>query len=223
MLKRILAFIAAMAITSSIAFAQENTAQEEQKPTATKEQLLAPMEGDVIIGDKNAKVTVIEYASMSCPHCAMFHNNTYENLKEKYIDSGKVRFIFRPFPLDEPALRGSMMASCAGDDKFEKFTKVLFSTQSNWAPKKNYLEVLSNIGKLGGMKGEDFDKCIADKELENKIMMAKFNAIKQLDVRSTPTFFINGEIHKGAKDFEYFTRVFDAALGADAPIQGSKN
>ena len=182
----------------------------------TAEELLVARDDDFVIGDKSAPITIIEYASLTCPHCASFHNNTYDDLKEKYIDTGKVNFIFRSFPLDEASLRASMMATCAGEEKYGKFLKVLFSTQSNWSQKKNYLEVLANIGKLGGMPSSDFDLCIADKDLEHKIMQDKFYALKQLEVRSTPTFFINGVMHKGSRDLEYFTTEIEKILNPEA-------
>lgn len=215
MMKIILSILLVLTSFSS-ALAQSDSAEILEK--YTKEQLFAPIEGDVIIGDKNAPVTIIEYASMSCGHCASFHNKTFNDLKEKYIDSGKARFIFRDFPLDEPALRGAMMARCAGEKDegdFLKFNKAVFSTQSNWAPKKNYLEILSNIGKLGGMTGADFELCIADKNLERYVMENKFYASKILGVNSTPTFFVNGKMHKGAKNLAYFSGVIDKITGED--------
>jgi len=200
----------------STAYAQGNEMPEQ--PLMSQEELFGALADDVVLGDENAPVTIIEYASMSCSHCAAFHNNVFSHLKEKYIDTGKVRFIFRDFPLDEPALRAAMMARCAaqeGEDKFVKFVKVMFSTQSNWAPKKNYLEILSNIGKLGGMTGEQFEQCIADKDLEYSIMNSKFQAAKQLGVSSTPTFFMNRKIYRGGQTTEFLSKQIDSIIGSD--------
>jgi protein-disulfide isomerase len=188
----------------------------------TEAEVLAINEQDIVLGDDNAPVTIVEYASMSCSHCAHFHNTTFDDLKTKYIDTGKVKFVFRDFPLDEPALRGAMLAKCAGDkgkDQFLKFIKTMFSTQQNWAPKSNYLEVLSNIAKLGGMKSEEFEACMQDKELERQVMEGKFKAAKFLEIRSTPSFYINGELHRGAKEIEYLSEAIDAITqGANANI-----
>lgn len=192
----------------NVAITQPGT---EKKISA--EELYKISSDDIVLGDSKAKVTIIEYASMTCPHCADFHKNTYPELKTKYIDTGKVKFVFRPFPLDEAALRASMLASCAGKDRFYKFIDVIFSTQSTWAPSKNYLEVLSNIGKLGGFSGDDFDKCMVNHDLEKKIMQGKFDATTVLNIRSTPSFFINGSPYKGAHGFEYFSKVVEDALG----------
>jgi protein-disulfide isomerase len=192
--------------------------KDETKKALTKEEVFQINETDIVVGDKNAPVTIIEYASMSCSHCATFFKTTFAPLKEKYIDNGKVKFVFRDFPLDEFALRAAMVAKCSideGVDNFLKFKKVLFSTQRNWAGKKNYLEILSNIAKLGGMKQAKFDQCIEDKDLENNILEKRLNASTILEVQSTPTFFVNGEIYAGAKEFEYVSKLIDTILGED--------
>lgn len=192
-------------------------AKTEPKPediTITKEELLTISDQDMVLGKDDAPVTIIEYASMSCSHCATFHNNTFAELKEKYIDTGKVKFVFRDFPLNDPALRGAMLTRCSGDkEKFYKFKDVLFSTQNNWATKKDYLEILSNIAKIGGMTGEEFDKCESDKALEENILKIRFYAANVLQVRSTPTFFINSEKHEGAMKIDYFDREIEKIIG----------
>jgi hypothetical protein len=190
---------------------------------AKAEDLYKISNDDIVLGEEKAKVTVIEYASMTCSHCADFHKNAYQDIKKRYIDTGKIKFVFRAFPLDEPALRGSMLARCAGPQRFYKFTDVMFSTQPNWAYAKNYLEILSNIGKLGGLSGEEFEKCMANTDLEKKIMQAKFDATSVLSVRSTPSFFINGNIYKGAHNFEYFSKVLDEALAEKPTDLQNKN
>lgn len=215
MLARSLLMLFVLVFGAGSAFAQGDVPAEPKDSGLTVDQLLAPLPGDIILGDKNAKVTIIEYASMTCSHCAAFHNGTFPELKEKYIDTGKVKFIFRDFPLDEQALRAAMMARCAakgGDENFMKFVKAIFSSQSNWAGKKNYLEILSNIGKLGGFKTEEFESCIADKKIEEEIMSGRFDAAKKLDVRSTPTFFVNKEILRGGHDINYLSGVIDGLL-----------
>jgi protein-disulfide isomerase len=206
-----LTFIIAIA-SSAIAESNKEKLPSMEASTANAEDLYKAYPDDVMIGNKDAKVTIIEYASLTCSHCADFHKNTYPEVKEKYIDTGKVNFIFRSFPLDEPALRGSMLAYCSGEDKFYKFIDVMFTTQPNWAFNKNYLEVLANIGKLGGLNSDDFDKCMANSDLERKIIQKKFDAATILNVRATPTFFVNGNIYKGAHGFEYFSKVLDSTL-----------
>lgn len=217
--KNFLTMSLAIAMTAGLvafAGAQEKKipaqAQTEAANSPSAEDLYKIQADEIIQGDKNAKVTVIEYASLTCSHCSDFHKSTYPQVKEKYLDTGKVRMVFRNFPLDEPALRGAMLASCGGADKFYKFTDVMFTTQPNWAFSKNYLEILANIAKLGGLSGAQFDKCMADTALEKKIMQTKLDASKVLQVRATPTFFINGTIYKGAHNFEFFSKVLDEAI-----------
>ena len=198
--------------TESRAAAPDVSAITEQMVLPEKSEILTVQEDDFVVGDENAPVTIIEYASFSCSHCADFHNHTYQDLKTKYIDTGKVQFVFRSFPLNEPAARASMLVACAPDESKAKFIKVLFSTQNNWAFKKNFLEVLSNIAKLGGISQERFEQCIADSDLEHKITETRFYAAKVLEVRATPTFYINGTELSGAKNLEAFSKAIDEAL-----------
>lgn len=221
LLSKIILIATVVFSTQAMAEAKKEDVKQADKPTQkqsnlTAEDLYKVSKDDMVVGDSKAKVTIIEYASMTCSHCADFQKNTYPEIKEKYIDTGKVRLVFRSFPLDEPALRASMLAYCAGPERFHKFIDVMFSTQPNWAMNKNYIEVLANIGKLGGVTGEEFDKCISNKALEEKIMQGKFDATTVLSVRSTPSFFINGVLYKGAHKFEYFAKVIDEAIGESA-------
>ena len=168
-----------------------------------------------MLGNPEASVTIIEYASLSCPHCAEFHNKVLPGLKEKYIDTGKVAFVFRPFPLNLPAFHGTVLAYCAGDKRFYNFLKVLFDTQESWAFHKNYLEMLSNIGKLGGIKPQDFDRCIEDKALEESILETKKHAANTLKLRSTPTFYVNGVQYEKSFRLEPFSQYLDELLPAE--------
>ena len=123
--------------------------------------------GEQILGDPDAPVTLIEYASLTCPHCAQFHTEVLPDLKERYIATGKVRLIYRDFPLDERALMAAALAHCAGPDRYFGFLDVLFETQSSWARAEDYLGALKKLGKLGGMSDEQMDQCLADDELTN--------------------------------------------------------
>lgn len=170
------------------------------------------LEDDIVLGDMDAPITLIEYASLSCPHCAHFHNNLLPEIKKDYVDTGKVKFVFRSFPLDLPALKGTVLAYCAGESRFYAFLRVLFDTQESWAFQKNFLEMLANIGKLGGVKGEEFDACMDDKTLEEKILQTKLVGAKEMDVKSTPTFYINGEKFEKGRTAADFAKAFDAIL-----------
>jgi protein-disulfide isomerase len=152
---------------------------------------------DVWQGSKDAPVTIIEYASMTCSHCAHCHETTYPTLKSKYIDTGKVRFTLREFPFDPLAMAGFMLARCAGD-KREAMIGLLFAQQKNWAFSDKPLQGLTALVRQTGMSQEKFDACLQDKALYANINQVFEKASKQFRVDSTPTFFINGKKVGGA-------------------------
>jgi protein-disulfide isomerase len=160
--------------------------------------LLAPGSlGDQIQGQADAPVTIVEYASMTCPHCSHFHETTYPEMKKKYIDTGKVRFIFREFPLDQLALAASMLARCAGNDKFFPLIDAFFTQQKEWAVQKPLQPMLA-IAKQAGFTEQSFNECLANQQLEQSIKESATRAAQKFKVNSTPTFFINGKMFRGA-------------------------
>ena len=193
-----LAAAAALFGSASSAFAQGGPTQEElMRP--------GPLP-DLVLGKADAPVTIIEYASMTCPHCASFHKTTYPALKAKYIDTGKVRFIFREFPLDELATAASMLARCAGGEKALALIDVLFASQDKWAVRQP-LPVLTQIAKQSGMTQEGFEKCLADQKLYNDIIAMRERGSKDYKVESTPTLFVNGKMVKGGTSIEEIEKV----------------
>ena len=160
--------------------------------------------GEMALGDEKAPVTIIEYASMTCPHCANFHETTYPELKKKYIDTGKVRFIFREFPLDQLALAAFMVARCAGPDKYFPMIEVLFQQQKTWVTQKPLGPLLA-IAKQAGMSEQSFNECLQDKKMMEGIEDVRQRAIK-LNVQSTPSFFINGKPMRGTFTIEEFEK-----------------
>ena len=153
--------------------------------------------GDEAIGAANGPVTIVEYASMTCPHCAHFHQTTYPELKKKYVDTGKVRFIFREFPLDQLAAAASMLVRCAGKDKFFPLLEALFAQQSDWVVQKP-LQPLLALAKQAGFTQQTFDECLANQQILNGVEESRNRAANKFGVNSTPTFFINGKIFRGA-------------------------
>ena len=164
------------------------------------------------LGDPNAPVTVIEYASLTCPHCAQFHNDVLPELKERYIVPGKVRMIYRDFPLDERALVASTLAHCAGPDLYFGFIDVMYQTQSSWARADDYVGALKRLGKLGGMSDDQMDACLADQELSDGILRMRLDAANEHDIRSTPSFVIGDEVIAGGRDIEAFSALIDPLL-----------
>lgn len=150
------------------------------------------------LGSATAPVTIVEYASLTCSHCAAFHAKTFPVLKSKYIDTGKVRFILREFPFDPVATAGFMLARCMPADKYFPMTSSLFDTQRAWAFGTNPAEGLLTVAKQAGMSEADFEKCLSDKELAEKVQASAQYANQELGVNSTPTFFINGKKISGA-------------------------
>jgi protein-disulfide isomerase len=162
---------------------------------------------DRVLGSADAPVTIVEYASMTCPHCAHFANDVLPEIKKEWIDTGKVKLVLRDFPLDEPALRAAMIARCAPPGRFYAFADTFFASQDKWAGAKDYREALARLAKLGGMGKEEFETCLKNTTLENRIVEQRLIASKELEVNSTPTFFINGTKFTGAPTAEEFNKV----------------
>jgi protein-disulfide isomerase len=169
---------------------------------------------DMALGPANATVTITEYASMSCSHCAAFTENVFPKIKSEFIDSGKVRFVFREFPLDIKAAAGSMLARCIAKDDAPKYFAVidlLFKQQSDWVL-KNTTETLIRIGKQAGLTQAAVEECLKDQKLLDKIAADQKFAAEVLKVQSTPTFFINGEMIRGEQSFEEFSKRINSML-----------
>jgi protein-disulfide isomerase len=169
---------------------------------------------DMALGPATAAVTVTEYASLTCGHCAHFNEAVFPKIKSEYIDSGKIRYVFREFPLDIKAAAGSMLARCIAKDDAGKYFAVidmLFKQQNDWVS-KNTTETLTRIGKQAGLSGQAIEDCLKDQALLDKIAADQKFASEVLKVNSTPTFFINGEMVKGATSFEEFDKKIKALL-----------
>ena len=203
------AVLAAGALLGSapLAFAQGPSVEELMRP--------GPLP-DLVLGKADAPVTIVEYASMTCPHCANFHKTTYPALKSKYIDTGKVRFIFREFPLDELAVAGSMLARCAGKEDSAKamaLIDVLFASQDKWAASRtNPVPILQQIARQAGITEKAFDECLKDQKLYNDIMAVRERGSKEYKVESTPTLFVNGKMQKGGATIEELDKLIEPLL-----------
>jgi protein-disulfide isomerase len=173
---------------------------------AEAQTVLALTKDDRILGNPDAPITIVEYASLTCPHCAHFTNEVLPELKKKWIDTGKAKLVLRDYPLDEPALRAAMIARCAPPDRFYAYVDTFFGSQEKWVTAHDYRDALARLVKLGGMSREEFDNCLKNTALENKIVEGRLVASKELDVNSTPTFFINGTKFTGAPTVEEFDK-----------------
>jgi protein-disulfide isomerase len=164
---------------------------------------------DMVMGKPDAPVTIVEYASMTCPHCAHFHETTLPELKTKYIDTGKVKLILREFPFDPRAQAGFMLARCSKDNYFP-MVDVLFKQQATWAaPDADPKGALLQLSKLAGFTQESFNACLTDQKLLDQIMSVQKRGADEFGVESTPTFFINGNKYKGALSIEQMSAIID--------------
>lgn len=169
--------------------------------------------GEQVLGDDKAPVTIIEYASMTCPHCAHFALTTFPQIKEKYVDTGKVRFILREFPFDPVAAGAFMLARCAGKDKFFAVVDLLFRTQTTWAVEKPLQPMLATV-KQAGFTEDSFKACLANQKVLDGIEWVRNRGADKFKVQSTPTFFINGQMTVGALSFEEMEKLIQALLKA---------
>jgi protein-disulfide isomerase len=163
---------------------------------------------DRVLGKADAPITIVEYGSLTCPHCAAFDAEVLPKLKEKWLDSGKAKLVFRPFPRDEDDLHAASVALCVTPDRFYAFIDAMFAGQEQWMAASDHKAALARIALLGGMNKTKFDACYDDKAVSDNLLAGRLVASQQLGVESTPTFFINGRKFDGAPTVD----AFDAAL-----------
>ncbi len=196
---------------ASAMLAQTISAKADTSEPDLAELAKAGPAGDVTLGSDKAPVTIIEYASMTCPHCAHFATTTFPELEKRYIDTGKVKFIFREFPLDALAAAGFMLARCAGNDKFMPIIETLFAKQPEWMVQKP-VPPLMEIAKQFGFTQASFDACLANQQVLDGIQEVRDRAAKSLGVYSTPTFFVNGKKLVGDQSIDALAKAIDPYL-----------
>ena len=208
--RRLLSATATLAVAGAAGTALAPLAKANADTDPAKLAKAGP-DGDIVLGSDKAPVTIIEYASMTCPHCAHFSEHTFPELQKRYIDTGKVRFIFREFPLDALAAAGFMLARCAGKDKFMPVVEALFAKQRDWMVEQP-IPALREIAKQFGFTQQTFDDCLANQKLLDGIQEVRDRAAEQLGVDSTPTFFVNGKRLKGDQSIEVLAKEIDPYL-----------
>jgi len=165
---------------------------------------------DEVLGKADAPITIIEYSSLTCPHCAKFHTDTFPQVKKDWIDTGKAKYIVRDFPWDPMAQAAAMIAHCSGDRYFT-FLDTFFHSQANWLHAAQPLDALKGIARLGGMPADEVDKCIQNRQLLSEIDARKQDGEKIYSVDSTPTFIINGKAVSGDKSYDDFAKLLKDA------------
>ncbi len=197
----------------------------EQADAATKADVLASAEfgrpGDIVLGEADAPVTIIEYASTTCGHCARFKLETFPALKEKYIDTGLVKYTLREFPTADPVLAASafMLARCVSEDRYYNLIDVIFRTQRQWAyvrSREQGREELQKIAKQAGISADAFQKCLSNEAEYQRIKAVQEEGVEVFNVSATPTFIINGKNHSGYMPFEKFEEALAEHLPEDA-------
>jgi len=176
---------------------------------------IAPLKeatAEMVVGDPAAKVTLIEYASLGCPHCANFHKDTYPKIKKDYIDTGKLKLIYRDFPLGTPALAASMISRCAGPARYFGMVEIFYRGQVQWSKADKPIDALKSVARFGGMSGSDVDACLQSQDLLNFIQKMAREGQKEYGINSTPSFVLGGKTIPGALPFEDFKKLIDAEL-----------
>ncbi|WP_419903590.1 DsbA family protein [Kiloniella sp.] len=166
---------------------------------------------DRILGDTNAPVTMIEYASLTCPHCANFHQNVMPDIKKNWLDTGKARLVYRHMPLDGVALRGAIIAECFEGDRYFSFLDLLFKQQQMWAFGGDPMAGLQKIALLAGMNKERFDECLNNEEIANRIITQARDGKAVFGINSTPSFVINGDVYPGGRDYDAMNDLLEDA------------
>ena len=215
---------ASAAAPVSSAFSEPNLKpSKESGGITTASQIIdAPLKSDFVMGSASAPITMIEYASLSCPHCGHFSATVLPVLQKDYIDTGKMRYILRQFPLNEAALKGAMLLDCIGEQNPEKyyvFAKVLFDAQSKWAFDSNFMAGLETIATVGGLTKDQFQNCTGTTEREVKVLKQKKLAEDEIKIPHTPYIFIGNEAYEGDRSPAAIEKFIDKKI---AEVQQSK-
>ncbi|MEM1131160.1 MAG: DsbA family protein [Pseudomonadota bacterium] len=205
----ILAGLGAVPFAPGVAFAADDDATED----APKE--MSYVTGDIVLGDENAPVTVIEYASTTCPHCGAFHKNTFPEVKKNYVDTGKVKFIMREVYFDKFGLWVGMTARCGGEAGYYPMMDMFLNDQASWARAGDDAAVgqaIQKIGRRAGLSSEQLNACLSDRDFAKALLKNYQDNAEADEVRSTPTFIIAGETHTGNMAYDQFSAILEAAL-----------
>jgi protein-disulfide isomerase len=180
---------------------------------------------NITLGDKDATVRIDEYASLTCSHCARFHNSVLPKLKEQYINTGKVKLVMHSYPLNKPALEASMLVQCMPDKRRYNFMSLLFENQKKWAGQEDYKQALKQNARLAGMSNDRADKCFNNQELRKAIVSSMQQASKELDISSTPTFILNDGAARvvGAQSIDVFADKIDKLIDKAGTMDNGKD
>ncbi|HZL59088.1 MAG TPA: DsbA family protein [Stellaceae bacterium] len=199
-------FFAAIAVATSLI-----------APETARAELPSIQSDDRILGDPKAPITIFEYASLTCPHCAAFDEETLPKVKAEWIDTGKAKLVFRDYPLDQSSVLAATIARCFPNDKFFPFIDTLFKSQRSWAMSSNVKGALARTARLGGMSQDAFDKCTADQKLADSVTVSRLIAQNRYGIDSTPTFFVNGVKVVGDLPYDEFVKYLNGGKAEAIP------
>ncbi|SCY37128.1 DsbA family protein [Rhizobium sp. NFACC06-2] len=216
--RSLLGGVALAAVATALPFAfTPGVAEAQELPESTGDvDMAAVMKPgplpEAALGDANAPVKIVEYMSMTCPHCANFHNKTFEEIKKKYIDTGKVYFVLREFPFDPRAAAAFMLARCAPEGQYFPFVSMLFKQQQSWAVAQDARAALLQMSKMAGFSQESFEACLTNQKLLDDVNATMQRGATEFGINSTPTFIINGKKYAGDMSVETMSAVIDKLL-----------
>mgnify|MGYP003666560753 FL=1 len=203
--------LAALILIGSAPVLAQNKVVEPPAPSGTVADLKLT-DKEYAMGPADAKVVLVEYASLTCPHCAQFHTSVLPDIKKEFVDTGKIRYVYRDFPLDRLALGAAMVARCAGRDSFFGFIDTFYAAQGQWSRASNPISALGNLAKLGGMSQSKFEACLKDVEVQNGILQQRLEASNEFKVQATPTVFVNGERFGGGMTLDQMRTLLNRKL-----------
>ena len=211
MLKKIGIILATLMLAAMSPALAQNQAAEPPKPSGTVADMKLT-DKDYYMGPADAKVVLVEYGSLTCPHCANFHTTVLPGLKKEFIDTGKIRYVYRDFPLDRLALGAAMVARCAGRDSFFGYIDTFYAAQGQWSRASNPVSALGNLARLGGMSQAKYESCLKNVEVQNQILQQRFEAANDFKVQATPIVFVNGERYGGGMSLDQLRTLLNRKL-----------
>ncbi len=188
----------------------ENPAQAQAENPAQPQAEDSSQSTEIVYGDADAPVTIIEYASLTCPHCADFHTEILPGVKERLLDPGKAKLVYRNFPLDQLAVLAAVMVRCNTGTRRNAMLDVLFSTQETWATSPDPVAALRNIGRAAGMTDQALDACFNDQQIIDGVIKERLDAENQYQINSTPSFVVDGEVYRGGLTVEQITELVES-------------
>jgi len=213
------ALAAAFSIPASAALAQA-PAPQALEPTAPGPGTPRPLPGERIIGRADAPVAVIEYHSLTCGNCANFHTTIFPRIRAAFIEPGLVRFVMRDFPLDRVALEAAAMVHCGGPERYEALISMLYTNKESWAHSQDARAWLRRAGTLAGMPAERIDACMTDRGFTDPIAVMRLQGEREFGINATPSFVINGQVHRGVQSFDRFSALVRPLLPPGAAPRG---